>query len=103
MTVEKTAVTNRTEDAVSQISGAIPTVNNNPATVSIPIGVPVINVTSNDDQLRAEITYKTKGIPKKDMFMAMLTALLVLAGPEIQECLRIKTILELAITASVTT
>ena len=89
MTVEKTAVTNRTEDAVSQFSGAIPTVNNNPATVSIPIGVPVINATSNDDQLRAGITYKTREIPKKDMFMAVITALLVLAGHENEERVRI--------------
>ena len=95
-TIETTVVKTHTEYAVSQSSA-------DTATVSINIGDSNRNVTLNDDQLRAEVIYKTKEISKKDMFMAVIIALLTLAPHETEERIRIVTITEFAITASVTT
>ena len=56
----------------------------------------------DNDQLRAEVIYKTKEISKKDMFLAIIRALLALTPHENEERIRIYKITEFAITASVT-
>ncbi len=95
-TIETTVVKNRTEHAVSQFSA-------DSATVSIDIGDSNRNATLDNDQLRAEVIYKTKEISKKGMFMAISDAILALAPHENEERICILTITEFAITASVTT
>lgn len=81
---------------------AVPTVKDKMATVSIDISHPNLNATSNKDRLRAVVTYKTKEISQKDMFMAIIWAILTLAPLEDEERIRIETITDFAITASVT-
>ncbi len=95
-TIETTVVKNRTEYAVSQFSADM-------TTVSIDIGDSNCNAILSNDQMRAEVIYKTKEISKKDMFMATIDGLLTLAPHENEQRIRILTITKFAITASVTT
>ncbi|CAD6587519.1 MAG: hypothetical protein ASARMPREDX12_002920 [Alectoria sarmentosa] len=102
-TIETTFAANRTEYAVSQVSKAVSTVNDNKTTIPINIGDLSLNATSNNDRLWADLTYKTKEISKKDMFMAIIFALLTLAQYANEERIRVLTITDFAITAKVTT
>lgn len=102
-TIETTFAANRTEYAVSQVSKAVSTVNDDTTTIPINIGDLNLNATSNNDQLWASLTYKTKEISKNDMFMAIILALLTLARYVNEERIRVLTITDFAITASVTT
>ncbi len=101
-TIETIAVAKRTKDAVPQISGASSTANDSSSTISINVGDLSLSNTSNDDQLWAAITYKEREILRRDMFMAIIYALLNLAPHKDDELVHIVTITGTAITATVT-
>ena len=99
-TIATTAVANRTKYAVPK---EVSTPNDNTAIVPINVVDLSFNATSNDDQLWASLTYKTKEISKRDMFMAIIWALLNLAPHQNEERIRLITITHFAITTSVKT
>ena len=102
-TIETGIVANQTEHAVPQISEAASTATHTP-TVSISFDVSdlKLNATSNADEMWADLTYRTKKISRFDVFMAIIWTLLNLAPHKDNESVRIVTIPNAAITASVT-
>lgn len=96
--VEMIAAANRTESVIPQIAGAAST-----ATVAVNLGDPKLNTTSNDDELQASLTYRTKDIPRRDIFMAIIWMLLNLAPHEDDERVLVLAVVAPPITTAVTT
>ena len=101
-TMETEVMANRTEYAVPQISGAESTANHSTTSVSIDVSDLRLNDTSNADEMRAHVTYRTREISRSDMFMAIIWTLLNLAPHKDDEPVRSITITNVAITASAT-
>ena len=102
-TIETIAVAKRTTGAAPEISGAPSTARDSSSTISVNVGDLSLGDASNDDQLWAQITYKNREISRKDMFMAIIWALLNLAAHEDDELVHMVTMSCAAITATVTT
>ena len=102
-TIETVAVAKGAANAVPQIAGGASIANQSTATISIHQDDRKVNATSNDDQLWAILTYKTKEISRRDMFNTVIWMLLNLAPHKNDERVLVITVTAPAITASVTT
>lgn len=102
-TIETVAMAKGAANAVPQIAGGASIANQSTATISINRDDRKVNATSNDDQLRASLTYKTKEISRRDMFNTIIWMLLNLAPHKNDERVLVITVTTPAITTSVTT
>lgn len=102
-TIKKIVVANRTESVVPQIAAAASMANHKTATVSVNLRNSDLNTTSNDDELWASLTYRTKDIPRGDIFMAIIWMLLNLAPHQNDERVLVLTVTAPTITTAVTT
>ena len=101
--IEMIAAENRTGSVVPQIAAAASTAIHDTATVSVNLGNSGLNTTSNDDELWASLTYRTKDIPRSDIFMAIIWMLLNLAPHQNDERVLVLTVTAPTITTAVTT
>ena len=102
-TIKTISATYHTKSAVPQVAGAASTAFHNTATVSVNLGNSDLNTTSNDDELWASLTYRTKDIPRSDVFMAIIWMLLILAPHQNDARVLVLTVTAPTITTAVTT
>ena len=101
--IDTRAVNETTEYAVPQLSGGASTASSSMASTAVDIDHANLNASFNDDDIRADLTYRTKEISKVDMFMAIIWTLLNVAPHGVDERIVVTSNNCAAITASVTT
>lgn len=102
-TIKLLSATNRTKSAVPQVAEAASMAVHNTATVSVNLGNSDLNTNLIDDGLWASLTYRTKDIPRGDVFMTIIWMLLNLAPHENNERVLVLTVTAPTITTAVTT